>query len=44
MYFVNRLTMTNIASHFCLVPGLINSSNLTMKSIVTSLYGRCGEP
>jgi hypothetical protein len=44
MYFVNLLTITNIASHFCPVPSLIKSSNLTIKSIVTSLYRRCSKP
>jgi hypothetical protein len=37
IYFVNLLIITSIASHFCLVLGLIESSNLTIKSIVTLL-------
>jgi hypothetical protein len=44
MYFINRLTITNIALHFCPVPSLIKSSNLTIKSIITSLYRRYSKP
>ena len=43
--FVNlvaQLIITSIALHLCLVPSLINSSNLTIKSIVTLLYSRLG--
>ena len=43
--FVNlvaQLIITSIASYLCLVPSLINSSNLTIKSIVTLLYSCLG--
>jgi hypothetical protein len=42
--FVNLLTITSIASHFCPVPSLIESSSLTIKSIITLLYSRLGAP
>jgi hypothetical protein len=35
--FVNLLIITSIALHLCLVLGLIKSSNLIIKSIVTLL-------
>jgi hypothetical protein len=34
------LCITNIALHFYPVPSLINSSNLTIKSIITLLHRR----
>jgi len=37
MYLVNLLIITSITLHFYLVLGLINSSNLIIKSIVTLL-------
>jgi hypothetical protein len=40
MYFINYLTITNITLHFYSMPSLINSSNLTIKSIITLLYRR----
>jgi len=38
--FVNLLIITSITLHFCLVLGLMKSSNLTIKFIVTLLYRR----
>ena len=43
--FVNlvaQLTITSIALHLCLVPSLINSSSLIIKSIITLLYSCLG--
>ena len=43
--FVNlvaQLTITSIVLYLCLVLSLINSSNLTIKSIVTLLYSCLG--
>jgi hypothetical protein len=44
IYFINYLTVTNITSHFYVVPSLIKSSNLTIKSIITLLYRRYSKP
>ena len=39
---VAQLTITSIVLYLCLVPSLINSSNLIIKSIVTLLYSCLG--
>jgi len=40
IYFINLLIITSITLHFYLVLGLIKSSSLTIKFIVTLLYRR----
>jgi len=42
--FINLLIIISITLHFYLVLGLINSSSLTIKSIVTLLYRRYSNP